>query len=192
MAAKGYCDVGDVADWLGQTFTAAQTLHCENLIERAERYIDNYTGRAWMVEAQSNERHYVDSRNVYLKYAPVASVASVTGRPGLGESEETLVADDDYEVRDLNSGLIVLVFPANYDRVLVSYTPVFAAPVDIQQACTEITANWMQSHLQPGSYGIDSISLPDLTLRYARSHVQQAAPPAARAILDHYRYPVAA
>ncbi len=189
MAAKGYCTAQNVADFLARTFTAAQTTHCNNLIERAEVYIDEETGRGWLVGAQTDERHYVDDRNVFLRYAPVASVTTVTGRTGLGEAEEELTADSDYEVRDLESGLIGL-FTTAYERLLVDYTPVNEVPLDIKQACIELVATWIGPHLQPGSYGLDSYSLPDLTVKFARSHVQEVAPPTVQRILDRYRYVV--
>ena len=189
MAAKGYCTANDVQEFLGVTFTAAQTTHAENLIERAEIYIDEETGRGWLVGAQTDEAHYVDSQNVFVRYAPVASVEAVTGRSGLGETEETLTVDEDYEVQDLDNGLIVLTAPGSYDRVLVDYTPVNAVPKDIKQACIDIVAQWMQPSLQ-SNYGIDSYALPDLTVKFSRAYTQTAVPPTARAIIERYRYAV--
>lgn len=190
MAAKGYCTVEDVADLLALTLTAAQEAQCQALVERAERYIDEETGRGWLVGAQTNEAHYVDSQNIWLKYAPVASVASVVARSGLGESETTLTANEDYEVTDLNQGHIRLVYPGDYDRVRVTYTPVDTVPADLVQACIEIAAAWLTPTLTPGTYGLDSYSLPDLTVRFARSHVQSSAPPLAMRVIDRYRYGV--
>lgn len=188
MTVKGYCTFNETEMSLGVTFTLAQQQQCEAIIERAESYIDEYTGRAWLTGAQADEAHYVDSQNVFLKYAPVASVTSITGRAGLGESEETLMADDDYEVRDLINGHIVLTSPNNYDRVLITYTPVATVPADLKQACIDIVSAWLQPTLRPGMYGIDSYSLPDMSVKFSRSHVQQAVPPAANVVLNRYRY----
>ncbi len=190
MAAKGYCTVDDVEGFLARTFTAAQEMQCETLIESVEIYIDEETDRAWLTGAQTDEAHYNPTCELYLRYAPVASVTAVTGRSGLGEDEEALVVDEDYEVRNLTTGLIHLVYPGNYDRVLVDYTPVATVPADLKQAVIELVAAWLQPHLQPGSYGLDSYSLPDLTVRFARSHVQEITPPNVRRIIDRYRYPV--
>jgi hypothetical protein len=192
MSAKGYCTVDDIAAFLGRTFTAAQLAQCDALIESAEIFIDEETNRGWLVGAQTDEAHYISSQNVWLRYAPVATVATVTGRSGLGETEETLTVDDDYEVQDLNGGLIVLTSPGNYDRVLISYTPVDTLPADLKQACIEIVSAWLQPSLAPGMYGLDSYSLPDLSVKFSRSHVQQPAPPMAQRVLDRYRYPVTA
>lgn len=189
MAAKGYCTAQDVEELLGLSFTAAQQYQADNLIERAETWIDTYTNRGWLVGVQTNEEHYTPASNeLWLKYAPVDSVASVAGRDGVGESETVLTVDDDYEVRDLNNGLIWLVYPNSYDRVRVTYTPTASVPGDITQAALELVAAWMQPSLSPGSFGLDSYSLPDLTVRFARSHVQAAMPPTVTAILDMYRY----
>jgi hypothetical protein len=189
MAAKGYCTADDVAEHLGRTFTAAQTTYCNNAIERAERYIDERTGRAWLTGAQTDEAHYPDSQVIFLKYAPVVSVTAITGRAGLGETETSLVANEDYEVRDLQNGEILLVGSC-WDRVLVDYTPVATVPADLVGAIIEMVAAWMQPHLDPGSFGVESYSLPDLTVRYARSHVEAVAPPMAQEVIERYCYKV--
>lgn len=192
MAAKGYCTRTDVADLLGQTFTAAQNTHCDNLIEQAEITIDEKTNRGWLVGAQTDEAFYYPGYRLFVRYAPVTSVDAVTGRAALGEAETALVVDEDYEAQDLETGLIRLLYPSNYDRVLVDYTPVAAVPIDIKRACIELVGAWMQPHLQPGSFGLDSYSLPDLTVRFARSHVQMPIPPFVQDTLDYYRYRVQA
>lgn len=191
MAAKGYCAYTDVESFLNRTFTLLQQAHCANLIERAEKFIDEETGRGWLMGAQMDEIHYPASPKVFLRYAPISSVATITGRTAIGESETTLAANTDYEVRDLESGLIHLLTTA-YDRLLVDYTPVNTVPGDIKEATIELVAMWMQPHLQPGSYGLDSYSLPDLTVNFARSHVQAAMPPLVQQILARYRYRVTA
>lgn len=188
MAAKGYCVAQDVEAFLSRTFTAGQTAHADNLIERAERRIDTYTNRGWLEGAQSNEAHFYPGRELWLRYAPVASVASVGGRAGVGETDEALTVDEDYEVHNLESGLVWLASPGSYDRVRVTYTPAATVPGDIVQACVELVAAWLMPSLSPGSYGLDSYSLPDLSVRFARSHVQEQMPPNVMAILDSYRW----
>lgn len=188
MAAKGYCTTADVASLLGVTFDAGQTTRCTTLIEQAEVYIDNETDRGWLVGAQTDEEHYCPPHRLFVRYAPIDSVTAITGRTGIGEDDTALVVDEDYEVRDAELGLVYLVSPGSYDLVKVDYTPTASVPADIKLACTEIVANWMQPTLNPGMYGVDSYSLPDLTVRYSRAHVQAAAPPTAMMILDRYRY----
>ena len=190
MTAKGYCAVEDVEALLQQTFSEAQAAQCASLIEQMETFVDEETNRAWLTGSQTNEAHYVDSQNIFLKYPPVASVTTVTGRAGLGESEETLTVDVDYEVMSPTDGHIRLEYPGSYDRVLVTYTPGTTLPADLKQACVQIVANWLQPALRPDSFGLDSYSLPDLTVRFSRSHVQEVAPPLAMRVLERYRFPV--
>lgn len=189
MAAKGYCTMGDITAITGE-LTALQAARAQDLIETAETYIDGETGRAWLVGTQTQEAHFRPARFLQLDYWPVTSVTAVYGRTTLGEAEETLTADDDYEVEDLAAGIIRLTSPASWDRVRVTYVPNDSVPADIARATAEIVAAWMQPSLQPGSFGIDSYSLPDLTVKFSRSHYQQAAPPLAQHIIDRYRVPV--
>lgn len=192
MAAKGYCTVDEVANFLGRVLTPAQETHCARLIETVEADIDDYTGRAWLVGAQTDEAQYWPAfrlGNLYVRYAPVATVTIVKARAGLGSDEETLTAGEDYEAADLSAGLIYLVAPSAYDRVRVTYTPTATVPLGIQQAAAEWAASRLLSHLRPDSYGLDSLALPDLTVRFARSHVQEAMPPGVMARLDLWRYP---
>jgi hypothetical protein len=190
MAAKGYCTAADVAAFLDKTFTAGQTTQANNLIEPAEVYIDGETNRGWLVGVQTDERFYCPGYELFLQFVPVTSVDTITGRAGLGEGEDVLVADEDYEVRDLGNGYIMLLFPGSYDRVQVDYTPVNTVPADIEQACIEMVASWMLPVLQSDSFGLDSYSLPDLTVKFSRSHVQAAIPPVAAATLERYHFGV--
>jgi hypothetical protein len=188
--AKGYTTKTKVADFLGATLTAAQQSYCDGLIERAEVAIDRYCNRGWLVGTQTDETHWYPTRQLYVKYPPLASVTSVKGRCGIGEDEEALVVDDDYEVRDPESGLIHLVAPGSYDRVRVTYVPVAATPGPVEQATTELVALWMQPHLRPDTYGLDSYTLPDLAVKFARSHVQEDLPPTVQWLLAPYVFPV--
>ena len=190
MAAKGYCTSDDVMTFLGREFTGPQKAHCDTLIERAESDFDEETNRGWLMGAQTDEAIRVDSQNIFLRYAPVATVTTVKGRAGLGETDETLTADTDYEIINLEYGHIRLVYPGNYDRLLVSYTPTDTVPGLVTQAMVEIVANLMQPHLNQGVYGIDSYALPDLSVKFSRSHVQQSYPPYAQRVIDRLRYVV--
>lgn len=188
MAAKGYTTAALVADWLGVTLTAAQQTHAATLIEQAESAIDDYCHRGWLMGTQTNEIHRPYGRAaVYLKYAPISSVTTVLGRSGLGEAEETLTVDDDYEVMDVESGYIRLVYPASYDRVRITYEPRSTIPKAIERAATELVAMWIQSHLRPDTYGLEMLQLPDMTVRWSRQYLG-GMPPAVMALLEPYVY----
>jgi len=190
MMAKGYCTTDEVSGFLGVTFSGAHAVQCDALIEAAELEFDGETNRGWLVGVQTLEAHPVVnySPNVWLKYAPVASISAVKGRSALGETETDLVADTDYEVVDLNTGHIRLVHPSLYDRVRVTYTPVATVPADIRQAIIELVAARLMPTLAPGTYGLDSVTLPDYAVKYSRAHVQVAYPPTTQRAIDRWRW----
>jgi hypothetical protein len=197
MAAKGYCTADEVAAFLGKTFTPAQETNCDLLIELAEVEIDEETGRGWLVGPQTDEIYYPSppgsfwNNVVFLRYTPLLTIEGITGRTGPGEDETGLAADVDYEVRDPAAGTIRLL-NGGYERLLLSYTPVDEVPGDIRQATIELVATRIQPQLQPGTFGVDSYSLPDLTVNFSRSHVQAAFPPTVQRVLDRNRYRVQA
>lgn len=190
MAAKGYCNTADVEAFLGQAFSAGQAAQCESLIEAAELEFDGETNRAWLTGAVTLEAWHVVNRSpdVWLKYAPVSSISAFKGRSALGETETDLVADTDYEVMDLNTGHIRLVYPASYDRVRVSYAPTDTPPADVKQAIIELVAARLLPTLSPGTYGLDSLTLPDYSVKFARSHVQSVYPPTTQRAIDRWRW----
>lgn len=189
MAAKGYCTLADVTAITGD-LTAVQSARAASLIEAAEAYIDGELGRGWLTGTQTQEAIYLPYDYIKLRYWPVTSVTAVYGREGLDDTEETLTANDDYEAQDLSAGIIRLCYPGHYDRIRVTYVPNDAVPDDITLATADIVAAWMLPTIQAGSYGLDSYSLPDLSVKFSRSHYQQPVPPLARAIIDRYREPV--
>lgn len=188
MAAKGYCEATDVAAQLGLSFTGAQHVQCASLIERAEAYLDSQTNRSWLVGEQTQEAHFSPAELLLLEFFPVSSVTAVYGRSALGEDETTLTADVDYEVRDLDAGIIRLVTPGDYDRIRVTYTPSSAVPADVKMATVELVAAWMQPSLRPGTWGVDSYQLPDLSVKFSRSHYQMD-PPMVREVIGRYYVP---
>lgn len=189
MATKGYCNLSDIVAITGD-LTPAQSVRAAALIEAAENFFDGETNRAWLVGTQTQEAHFLPAKYLHLDYWPVASVTAVYGRASLGEDEETLTVDDDYEVEDLAAGTIRLTSPGSWDRVRVTYVPDDSVPADVVRAVAELAAAWLQPTLQPGSFGIDSYSLPDMSVKFSRSHYQAAAPPLARQVIDRYRSPV--
>ena len=189
MTAKGYCTSDDVAAFLGQSLSAGQLAQCDALIEAAELEFDGEVNRAWLTGAQTLEAWpIVYSPDVWLKYAPVSSISAVKGRSALGETETDLVADTDYEVMDLTTGHIRLVYPLLYDRVRVTYTPVATVPADVKQAIVELVAARLMPTLAPGTYGLDSVTLPDYAVKFSRAHVQTAFPPTTQKAIDRWRW----
>jgi hypothetical protein len=199
MALKGYCSAADVADLVGLTFTSTQEAHAVRLIERAEGLIDLETDRAWLTGVLTDEAYFRAAYrlgHLYLRYAPVASVATLKGRAALGETETTLVADTDYEVMDLTGGLVRLLYPASYDRLRVTYTPVATVPALITQATAELVGAWMEPTLRPAdwpdTHGLESFTLPDLSVTFGKSGPGAGLefPPTVQSVLDLFRYQV--
>jgi hypothetical protein len=191
MSEHAYCTVEQVASFLGRSLTAAEHIEAARLINAATAEIDGETNRTWLQGAITNEAFYFPFAAIWLQYTPVASVQAVRARTGLEEDEETLTVNVDYEVRDLAAGLVVLTAPRPYQRITVDYTQADGVPGDIEQACVELVAARLSAALHPGSYGVDSIQLPDYTVRYSRAHMQQAYPPNVARILARNRYMVA-
>jgi len=204
MAAKGYCTHTDVSGFLGLTFSGAQNTYADSKVESAEEVIDAVTKRGWLMGAQTLETHQLNEYwrgepyqyggltfggKLYVKYAPVTSIEAVYGRMGLQTSNILLIEGTDYEVIDLNAGLLRLIFPTLYDRIQISYTPVNTVPPAIRDAAAELIAWWMQPGLRPDTYGLYSVSLPDISMRFA-FHDVEAIPPTVQSKLDLFTYPV--
>lgn len=190
MAMKGYCRVGDVAQFLGVTLTEAQEARVESLIEAAEADMDREMNRAFLTGTISNELH--DSRRrIYLANPPVASLTSVEGRVvnDPAEAWETLVVADDYELVNATTGEVLVAAFYSYAILRVTYVPVDTVPADIREACVELVAARVQPTLNPALYGVDSVTLPDYSVRYNRAMMGGAAfPPTVADMLDRYRF----
>lgn len=188
MAVKGYTNPVRVAAYLGVTLTADQIDLCnDQLIGAAERWIEKRRGQTWQAAAIVDEEYYsVPGPNLYLRVAPILSVQAVKGRVFLGETETVLVVGTDYEVRDLDKGLIYI--PAQgggvkgdiviagldaygqgviYDRIRVSYTPAAALPEDYALAATMLVADWLQTPLGNVRQGVQKETFGDLSVTYS-------------------------
>lgn len=187
---RAYCEPTDVADFLGLEFNNAQLIQAARHIDSVTTLIDEHTNRGWQVGEQNGEQHrWPEFRlgNLYLRYTPVASIEEIRGRFTLGVDEVALVDGQDYEVVSLDDGLIRLITPTAYDQVSVDYTPVDVVPAPIRDACAE----WVAARMQPmlrDSYGLDSYSLPDLTVKFSRSMMGDGMPTSVKNVLDRYRH----
>lgn len=192
MTAKGYCTFNDVGDFLGVTLTAGQASYATRLIETVEGLVDGVTGRGWLVGAQTDETFRpADWPNdlIYLRYTPVTTIEAVNGRTALGEADTALVVDTDYEVMDLAGGVLRLIEPDSWDRITVDYTPEDSVPAAVREATAEWAAALLQPALRPDTYGLESLSLPDLSLKFARGFNLDTAPPGVAlklSVIDDY------
>jgi hypothetical protein len=186
-----YGDTTTLQSFLGQSLTPGQQIEATRLLIAVSAEIEGETNRAWLMGAVS-EPFYHPSEKIWLRYAPVDSITELRGRPGPALAEVVLSENDDYVIKSVAEGYIKLIHPKRWERVVVDYVQVDGVPADIEQAAVEMVAARLMPALNPGTYGVDSIQLPDYTVRYARSHVQQALPPVARQILERWRWPVIA
>lgn len=176
---------------LGVTPTAAQTTEATALLGAADAAIQNYCGRNWLTGAITDELHQPDGPRLYLRQRPVASIQSVKGRKAFNATATTLVANTDYEVRDLTTGLLLLgsgalewppqgnpapalsrqpwSFP--YAFVTISYTPTATVPADVALAATMLVASWIGVTLSAGALApgatIIGKKVADTEMRYS-------------------------
>lgn len=206
-AIRGYCQPEDVADFLGVTFTGAQLPHVLATIGRVERWIDEELNRTWLsgpIQAEAKFSPYgLDPPSfftsyvagwvplgsaIYLNVTPVQSVERMQGVGWLNSDPFVLVRNLDYEVRDLPTGLIRLTVPSAYYKVMIDYSPVNACPGDITQLAVMVAATWLIPNLNPDSWLVDSVQLPDLKIVYAKASNSVNVPPECDEIIERYRF----
>jgi hypothetical protein len=172
MVVKGYTTATLVAKELGRDLTAPQLDECADLISQAEDWIDNQTGRSWLVTSVSNELHTVTGPFLYLNTRPVAAISSLTVRPYTVAAAETVLGSGTgYELIDPQTGLVSLapswdVAVVGYGRssyigwlLKASYTATVPLPGDVQRGATLLVAHWMLPRLDPDRAGVDSYSI---------------------------------
>jgi len=188
MSAKGYCTTAEIESFLGVTFTAGQVTQCAAQIEATEVAFDRESNRAWLTGAIVDEAHWWPARKLFVNYSPMATLTSVKGRLRGLTTDDVLVAGDDYEVIFLATGEIYIFYPQLYNRIKVSYTPVATVPADIRQAIIEWVAAQMQPSLNPDSFGVEKITMPDYSIQYSKAVLQGVMPPAVAAVARGYRF----
>lgn len=203
MTAKGYTSALKIALLLGQEGYAALSVNQADrlsggLIEAAERWIDGYTGRAWLEGGTvTAERHELTNGRVWLNQRPITAVTAVRlGSPFWSLS--TLTAGSDYVV-DLTRGLLTFrsftrlnTWSSALREVEVDYTAPQTVPADVAEAAGLIVAGWLQAEqAQAGAASLyKSISTDGQQLVY-RDHATVGAIPAeAERLLGHYCRPV--
>jgi hypothetical protein len=142
--------VGAVANYLGVTFTVAQTAEATALLPAADAAIQTYCDRRWLSGAITNEVYLPEGPLLVLRQRPVASIEAITAAWYFAATPVTLTAGTDYLVRDLTRGLVLLTpwrtgRPTDrpYETLAVSYTPVATVPEDVALAATMLVAAWL-------------------------------------------------
>lgn len=141
---------GAVANYLGASFTVAQTAEATALLPAADAAIQAYCDRRWLSGAITNEVYIPEGPLLVLRQRPVASIDAMTASWYFAATPVTLTAGTDYQARDLARGLVLLtpwrsgrVTDRPYETVVVSYTPVSTVPDDVALAATMLVAAWL-------------------------------------------------
>lgn len=179
-----YTTVAEVAAAMGVQFTGAQEDQCTIAITQATAIIDSYCQTGWDKGAQQDVHTLSCTRVVWLKYIPVASIDGVWGNHTLVSPEEELVPEQ--YVIEMDTGRVILL--GHQFRVRISYTQQSGVPHDVRAAATELVAARMATVLAPGTTGIESLTLPDYSVKFGRDRAQGVAiPTGVRQLLDIHR-----
>lgn len=158
--ALGYTTIARIQQRSGLTLSASQQAEATELIEAAELFIDQYTGRSWVYTNTLQEERFTPvGRLVHLSRYPVASVSQVRVRSTYPGSEyTTLEIDVDYELLDASNGILALRSPIRIGSsyVYVTYTPVAASVPDprLELAATDLVLYWLLPTTNPGLGGV--------------------------------------
>jgi len=156
-----YTTVPDVARHLGRTLTSAQEAEAAALIPAATAWINGRLGGVWpQTAAQTDEYHLVEGPLVFLRYRPVASLASVSVRgPWPGTTATALVANTEYELLDATRGILRVSVDPGYE-IRVTYTPnATAADPRLKLAARHLVAFWLRPLVEGVTGDIKSYSI---------------------------------
>lgn len=133
---------------------------CDALIEAAENWIDQRTGRPWLNDGTPKVERYAPARLIRLNTRPIVSVTQVRTRYLGVDAEWTVLAGGDWELLDPTRGEILLSGwwgqrSPFLRTVEVTYVPATVSSVDerVELACTDLVLFWLKGRL-PGDGGI--------------------------------------
>lgn len=182
-----YTDATTIAMHLGTTWTTdAQVVAADAAAAAVTQWIDDYKGQSWQSAEILSEYHrtplpgpgWQDGGTLYLKTRPVVSVEEVRRRPLLVGSTPVVLDATDWELLDGASG--VLLVKAQWDDLLcVDYTVSARPPANIGLAATLLAARYLAPLTQPGSHGLESVSVGqgELSVRFAQHVATAGIPP---------------
>ena len=157
----GYTTLQRVERRSGKSLTGGLAAECVELIEAAERWIDERTGKTWIYGGGSvTEQHRPYGREIVLRKTPVVSITSITARSLSANYEPTPLDPEQYELIDPENGKIVLSAYADdwwwarelYGRrrlFTVVYVPQTQAEVDprVSLLATDLVVFWLSPRL---------------------------------------------
>ena len=187
---SAYTDAQKIANYLGTTLTGAQQTQAGVMSDAATAWIDRYLGRSWQATSPvTDEKHSIIGDRVYLTNRPVVALTSVKARGIYEGATVTTLSASQYELLDAANGIVLLDGWVSGDELaLTSYThSVNSAPADVQLAASMIAAGWLGGALNPGTAGVESLSVGqnDVSVKY--SATRSDVPVEALSILNGYR-----
>ena len=182
-----YTDAPMIAAQLGVDLTTgAQRLAADNAAAAVTQWIDDFKGQSWQVAEIVGEWHrapcpgpgWADGATVYLRTRPVVSVEEVRRRSLQVHGTATALDAADWELLDPKAGMLLVKLQWD-DVLLVDYTVAAAAPANIRLAATLLAGRFLAPLLQPGSNGLESLSVGggELSVKFAQHVASDGLPP---------------
>jgi hypothetical protein len=155
-----FAEAADLGEWLGQTFSAAQSVRADKLLDAATGLIQDYTEQTIsQVEGEVITLDGEGRRRLLLPQIPVTAVASVDET--VDGTTTTLVEDDDYTWTE--SGILARVdgsWPSEPRSVEVTYSHGFGTvPQSIVGICLAAAARVFSNPSSVRSQAIDGYSV---------------------------------
>jgi hypothetical protein len=143
---KGYASLGNVATYMGTTFTSDQEPIVVAAVGAAEAWIDAEIQHAWLEQGPITETfEMVRDRYIQVSKPPVATFDSIEAVLSPGGTALPLVVDLGYVVSDLRDGKLLLPVMNTIGllyRLTVEYTPTTAdVPDNVMLATIVLTAS---------------------------------------------------
>lgn len=174
MAA--YTDATKIAAYLGVTLSGAQQTQAGVMAQAASDWIDNvyYAGtKSWQQTSPvTAEVHTILDDKVYLNQRPVASITTVRTRGPIyvGGSWTTLTASQYELLSAVNGVLLIQGWGPGLAEVTYTHTATLP-PSTVALAATIIAASWLGGSLNPGTNGVEQISVGqnDISVKFGAS-----------------------
>lgn len=176
---KGYTTIEELARYLGRDFDTDQEAIADLAISAAEIIIDRKISFKYLEAGPQIFSVWQPSGNLITIPAgvPISNV-SVRGFWMFGSFGYDLLEGIHYEVRDLNKGRIFLLYPSDYYRIDITYTPTAAVPDNIKLAVNIMAAHWMRPIFNDEIPGLASYSIGfrEFTVAFSQFVQQQGYP----------------
>jgi hypothetical protein len=158
-----YTTADDVASLLSRSLSPAQEAVVDRVIDAAEVWVDQTTGKVYGVNAAATQRFFRNAGPLLrLKNVPLVSIQGVWTRTSFTSAEAALDPTS-YEIQDADLGLVyVSTLEGNsesYPIVRVAYTAGNPVPPNIKLGTEYLCLHWLRPLLQDELPGVANFSL---------------------------------